>query len=217
MYRDDLAALQARYDALDPASPEREEVRAAHATVARQQGVPLLDELRVATPCRERWDDMLGYGRVRFCTKCAKNVYDLLAMTRAEAEDLVIATEGRFCARLFRRADGTVLTADCPEGRRRVRTRLAVVAAGAAVAIAAAVGANAAPAIEPSEDPVTETGPQMGGIEGIPRAPSSTFGGTLEPFRSRVDLESGGGAPALEALTDSVGGVAYPFELPPRR
>jgi hypothetical protein len=35
-------------------------------------------------------------------------------MTAAEAAALIAGREGRLCARLFRRADGTVITADCP-------------------------------------------------------------------------------------------------------
>lgn len=45
------------------------------------------------------------------------------ALPRPEAEALVARNEGKMCAALFRRADGTVLTADCPVGYRRARAR----------------------------------------------------------------------------------------------
>ncbi len=76
-----------------------------------------LDIIEVATPCPARWEDMKGTERVRRCEECRFNVYDLSAMTRAEAEALVFKTEGdRVCVRFYRRADGKVLTEDCPRG-----------------------------------------------------------------------------------------------------
>jgi hypothetical protein len=45
-------------------------------------------------------------------------------MTRREAETLMQDHEGRLCVRFFRRADGTVLTADCPVGWERVKRRV---------------------------------------------------------------------------------------------
>lgn len=93
----------------------------------------VLGSLRVASPCPVSWDSMEGDERVRFCRLCSLNVYDFAGMTRAEAEALLLKTEGRLCGRLTRRADGTVLTKDCPVGLRAVRLR-ATRAAGAAFA-----------------------------------------------------------------------------------
>ncbi|HRG98880.1 MAG TPA: hypothetical protein PLR99_21670 [Polyangiaceae bacterium] len=86
--------------------------------------LPLLDQVRVASPCNARWEDMTGDDKSRFCGKCEKNVYNLSAMTREEAELLVLEREGQLCARFYRRADGTMITQDCPVGVRRKRLRL---------------------------------------------------------------------------------------------
>jgi hypothetical protein len=131
-YRDDYDALAARCDALE-----------ADLTAERRaRSLPILDQIRVATPCTARWEDMIGDERVRHCGQCDKNVYDLSQMTRAEAEQLIVATEGRACVRLWRRADGTILTADCPVGVRRRRRRRGLFAAvgGAVAAVAAFIG-----------------------------------------------------------------------------
>ncbi len=66
---------------------------------------------------------MEGDDRRRFCAQCKLHVHDVSKMTRDEAEQLMRgAANGRVCVRLFRRADGTVLTRDCPVGlRKRVR------------------------------------------------------------------------------------------------
>ncbi len=83
-----------------------------------------LDSLKVAAPCPADWGRMFGDERVRFCAQCSLNVYNLSGMTRAEAEALVTNTEGRLCVRFYRRADGTILTENCPVGVRALKRRV---------------------------------------------------------------------------------------------
>jgi hypothetical protein len=47
-------------------------------------------------------------------------------MTTKQIKGLIIAREGKLCIRLFRRADGTVLTKDCPIGLQALRKRVSV-------------------------------------------------------------------------------------------
>ena len=76
-----------------------------------------LDKIYIANPCKVAWDDMEGADdRVRRCLTCKSNVYNISGMTRYSAEKLLTSTEGRLCGRIYRRFDGTVLTADCPRG-----------------------------------------------------------------------------------------------------
>src|SRR5689334_8976034 len=75
-----------------------------------------LSELRIASPCPADWANMKGSDQVRHCTMCRLNVYNLSEMTTAEAEQLIRTTEGRLCARFYKRPDGTVITKDCPRG-----------------------------------------------------------------------------------------------------
>ena len=106
----------------------------------------LLKRVRVATPCPADWDKMVGDARVRFCGSCKLNVYNLSDMSRAEAETLVRQAEGddgkaHLCVRFYQRADGTMITADCPVGllaraTRGVRRRVAFYAScGAALTL----------------------------------------------------------------------------------
>jgi hypothetical protein len=64
---------------------------------------------------------MAGTDRVRFCQHCRKSVYNLSAMSRDEAEAFVWQRDGRSCIQFYRRADGTMLTDDCPVGLRLLR------------------------------------------------------------------------------------------------
>jgi hypothetical protein len=86
-----------------------------------------LDGVSVASPCNADWDQMMGDERARFCGQCQLNVYNLSALTRAEAELLIGRTEGRLCVRYYRRADGSILTRDCPVGLRAIRRRMSYV------------------------------------------------------------------------------------------
>lgn len=83
-----------------------------------------LSKVRVASPCPADWDSMIGDERVRSCGQCELNVYNLSAMTKAQAENLIVRTEGRLCVRFFRRTDGSILTQDCPVGLRALRHRM---------------------------------------------------------------------------------------------
>ncbi|HTL98474.1 MAG TPA: hypothetical protein VL181_06685 [Holophagaceae bacterium] len=82
-----------------------------------------LNKLQIASPCPAAWAEMRGDDRARFCAACEKHVYDFSKMTAAEGLALIREKEGKVCARLWRRADGTVITADCPEGAKRLTDR----------------------------------------------------------------------------------------------
>ncbi|MCA9606378.1 MAG: hypothetical protein KC619_12315 [Myxococcales bacterium] len=94
----------------------------------------VLDVIQIDDPCPEAFDRMTGTGAVRFCHLCRENVYDLSQMTQREAEELVLAAEGRICVQFYRRADGTVVTKDCAPvrfaaARRAARWSLAMASA----------------------------------------------------------------------------------------
>jgi len=94
-----------------------------------------LDRLYVSSPCNADWETMPGDERVRFCSQCHLNVYNITALTRKQAEKLIAETEGRLCAKLYRRADGTIITRDCPVGIRAIKRRVSRVANAALGAI----------------------------------------------------------------------------------
>lgn len=85
-----------------------------------------LNNLSVASPCSADWNEMYGDERKRFCGDCKLNVYNLSGMTTEESEALVMNAEGRVCVRFYKRADGSVITADCPVGWAKVKQRTKV-------------------------------------------------------------------------------------------
>ena len=98
----------------------------------------LLDNVHIAKPCPAIWSEMEGDDRMRYCKLCRLNVFDISAMTRDEAEKLIRENTGRLCMRLHRRADGRLITKDCPVGVSAMRKRIGImVASAAALALAA--------------------------------------------------------------------------------
>jgi len=153
--RERKASLEAEIARLRDQTTRLDELRAREAELANElagvdgrlhagmpkRGLPLLDQVRVASPCKADWNEMLGDERVRFCLSCEKNVYNLSSMAKDEAEALLRERLGDdLCIRFYQRADGTILTADCPVGVKKRRTKklaLAVAGAGAMAAAAA--------------------------------------------------------------------------------
>jgi hypothetical protein len=151
------------------------------------RALPALDHLRVASPCKADWDGMLGDDRVRFCAQCGKNVYNLSDMAREEAEAFLREIEAAPCVRFYRRADGTVLTTDCPVGVRRKRTKHAALAVGVNL-LAAATGITGT-TLAPSEPP---TAPVVDRSHAVEPAPHETM--------PRQHVDEGPGRPTMGLL-----------------
>jgi hypothetical protein len=109
-----------------------------HAT--RPDCVVSLDVLEVASPCPVRWSDMHGDDRARFCRQCQLPVYNLTDMTRPEAESFLSGRVKRTCVRFYRRADGTILTQDCPQGMALARRGLALAVTSLAIILGLLAG-----------------------------------------------------------------------------
>lgn len=118
-------------------------------------------QIRIASPCSADWDKMSGSERVRHCTQCNLNVYNFSAMTSLEVEQLLGRKE-RLCARFYRRADGTILTQDCPRGLRAVVRRLSKVAG---VALSALMSAGCAQGRVQALQSPTQIDQKAGAIE----------------------------------------------------
>jgi hypothetical protein len=128
-----------------PSTPEEEvaqleaELRTyAARTLSPPTSMPGGTSIQIASPCKERWETMVGDERVRHCSRCDRDVFNLSALTAEEVQKLLADRGVRRCVRFYRRHDGTMLTADCPVNRpRQIALRvLAVtaVAVGASVA-----------------------------------------------------------------------------------
>jgi len=93
---------------------------------------------------------MVGDDRTRHCSNCNLNVYNFSAMTEREIKRLVSANRGRLCARFYRRADGTMLTQNCPRGLRAMGRRISRITAAA---VSALMSVGFATAYNPPKSP----------------------------------------------------------------
>ena len=91
-----------------------------------------LKQIAVPNHCRVDWESMSGSGPARECGVCRTKVFDLSAMTEAEAEDLLSTSED-LCVRFFYRPDGTIVSSRCETEKRTAPSR---VAAGLAASLA---------------------------------------------------------------------------------
>jgi hypothetical protein len=110
----------------------------------------MVPELRVASPCTADWERMAGDDRVRHCAECNLDVYNFSALTSSEIAQLLTTSKGqRLCGRLYRRADGTLLTRDCPVG---LRVRVKRVSRRIAVALSAVMSTSFVAAQNPKQN-----------------------------------------------------------------
>lgn len=84
-----------------------------------------LNKIMISSPCSIGWENMDGDERVRFCNACQLNVYNTSQMTKKEVVALMSNGKAN-CLRIYRRADGTMMTEDCPVGLRRVRNAVRI-------------------------------------------------------------------------------------------
>lgn len=145
-----------------------------------------LYNIRIASPCSADWAGMIGTDRKRFCGECKLNVYNLSGMSISDAEKLLTQSEGRLCVRYYRRADGTILTKDCPVGWAKVRERVSRVATAAfslLMTLFAGVGIMTVFSKEDKAVPRYEMGdyPLMGAV-----AISNSNSGSVEPWMGKA-------------------------------
>lgn len=151
-----------------------------------------LNDIKIASPCSQDWNEMIGGERQRFCGECKLNVYNLSGMTRAEAENLVFNAEGRLCVRFYKRSDGTILTEDCPIGWQAIKRRVSKSAAAFAslvFGVIAGLGFTSS-AVQSEIDrtqflPASGTptpAPLMGSIAAPPQAPKEILPNNREKF-----------------------------------
>lgn len=157
-----------------------------------------LDRIDVASPCTESWEGMVGDDRVRFCGKCEQSVYRLTDLPRVEAYALLERARGgeEICVRYARRADGTIVTNDCPSTIQRGRggTPLLNVVKTVAAGLAATLGAGLSTGcfedepqpVAPAPSKTTQQQPtQQTSVDAPQRQPQQK---PVEPVDHRIEM-----------------------------
>ncbi|HZI58001.1 MAG TPA: carboxypeptidase-like regulatory domain-containing protein [Verrucomicrobiae bacterium] len=125
-----------------------------------------LTKLHIASPCPANWEKMIGDERVRHCSECNLNIYNISAMAEAQAIQLIAKNQGqRVCLRLYRRADGTVMTQDCPWSLRAMTRKISRLAAAVLTAIMSVTIAMAKGKPQPATCECTQSQQKESGIK----------------------------------------------------
>jgi|AGTN01.2.fsa_nt_gi hypothetical protein len=158
----------------------------------------LLGSVVIAAPCPLSWDSMVGDDKVRHCGGCSKNVYNLSAMTEKEAESFLQVNGATQCMRFYRRADGTIMSDNCPMGLRKIRDRVRNIGRMAAGFVALVLAF-------PSASAQSGEVKMLRGKPAINRSPATT----IPP---RIPSYAAGGPMLLQPIepTAHQGDVAFP-------
>ena len=173
--------------------------------------------IRIASPCPADWKKMVGDDRVRHCAECNLNVYNLSALTEREARKLLEGNSGkRMCLRLYRRADGTIITQDCPWGfsaLKRRATRFASALFSAVLSISV-VQAKPVPQQSPqSPQPTEEERRLQFGLVITVVDPQGAILPNANVTLSRSS-DKPGSKPQARGVTDDTGRVEFPGLAP---
>jgi hypothetical protein len=143
---------------------------------------------------------MTGDERTRRCAQCNLSVHNIASLTRVEAETLLArhfdadgnarVGAGRFCAQLYRRADGTILTADCPVGLAALRAKARRTASRVAAAIGLTSFVAWAAATESASFPFAKSQP-LSVIAAWLRDPGPNPATALGAMRGKVAVPGG--------------------------
>lgn len=82
-----------------------------------------LEVIQIKQPCELDWDALPGDGPTRMCPRCRKQVHNLSALPREDAERLVGQRSGPMCVYFTRDPHGIVNTLEYAPGPNRTRQR----------------------------------------------------------------------------------------------
>jgi hypothetical protein len=160
-----------------------------------------LTNIRIASPCPADWNKMVGDERVRHCAECNLNVYNLSAMTERQVQELIAGSRGkRLCTRFYRRADGTVLTQNCPWGLRALARKVSRLGA---VVLTAVMGVTATMARNKPRPATCECSQSQQKESGIKLVVVDQHGAVIP--KAEIQLQKKLGKEAISAVTGSTG------------
>ena len=160
-----------------------------------------LTNIRIASPCPADWEKMVGDERVRHCAECNLNVYNLSAMTERQVQELIAGSRGkRLCTRFYRRADGTVLTQDCPWSLRALTRKVSRLAATVLTAIMGVTVAMARNKPRPASCECSQSQQRDSGIKLVVMDQH----GAMIP-KAEIQLQKKLGKETINAVTGSAG------------
>lgn len=126
-----------------------------------QSDLAIVNNIKIATPCKMDWAKMTGDERKRYCQECKLHVYNVSELSPKETVNLLQSSNGgRVCLQIYRRKDGTVMTRDCPVAVWKLKKAYRR-AAAAAAGLAAWLGIAGPALAQAANSPAPEAPGQM--------------------------------------------------------
>ena len=135
-----------------------------------KNSLPVLPQIKINSPCPMDWDEMDGDASRRFCGHCQKHVHNFAEMD-ADSVGELLGSGISICAKIKKRADGSIVTKERRISRRTWFGRLGALAASVAAFVT----------LGGCREPVDEV---MGGME----APAPVAGPMLMGEVESVEL-----------------------------
>jgi hypothetical protein len=182
-----------------------------HKKTAPTEGLNL-SSIRIASPCPADWEKMVGDERIRHCAECNLSVYNLSAMTEREARQFLGGNSGkRVCLRLYRRADGTIITQDCPWGFRALKRRATRFASALFSAVLSVSVAKAQPVQQQNPQPTKEDRQRQSGLAITVVDQQGAVLSNAQVILTGPKTKPG---PQAAGVTDNMGRVEFPSLAP---
>ena len=161
--------------------------------------------LKVLSPCSADWEKMVGNDQVRFCEHCSKSVNNISEMTREQALELVLKSNGRLCVRYYKTSDQKINFQPSNNSEFRLNpSPLLKFAAGVLLTTALSASPSIAQTMLPTGDNVVvETKLNN------PNLPDPTWEGGYASIQGTIRDEQDGVIPGASV---TLTGVAFPFE-----
>lgn len=180
--------------------------------------MPLKDLVMIAAPCPVTWESMQGDERVRHCSGCSKNVFNLSDMSDVELEQFLLANGANQCVRLFRRTDGKIMTDNCPRAFRAIRNKwrkIMHVASAILASVCACVPSARAQSAEQTK-PADGKKPAVRWVMPQEPYPGAWAAGGPRPIAVPIDAHTGTGTGMVPEHPVSVPPKTTPPKLEPK-
>ena len=90
-------------------------------------------EIEIPKPCDEPWDAMSGCGVKRHCARCDQSVYDLSALSEAEARALLANPPAKLCVSYLLDEQGVIVLRRKPSKSLAIGLALSVAASAQSI------------------------------------------------------------------------------------
>lgn len=167
------------------------------------------DDYKIASPnCPFVWSENPDNPkeRVKYCTNCSAQIYNLTGFDMGESQSLIFKRENRNNAPLYKREDGKFMTSDCPIALKKKKDKQMLIGGAALVLILLVIMVIASfmlPQSQPTANPSADTS------SGNPTVTGDTGPGTSGASDAKTSSESSAASSGSSSSKAAPGAYHY--------